>query len=187
MVDDGVALGPVGSGIEGLGQAVGNEGVVTGIERDGPVWVDNGSHDALDLLEGGALELGVDTGGPGGLGVRVDGLDVSGEVKRCLLGEEVHEVVIGAQSHVDAGLLGLVQVDDLWVAGEVVDAVLELGELSVEGIHLSVFTLGGMLDNSLAKLADVVVLGEELVSSLGAGDRSKDGNKGSGPHGCFSN
>ena len=57
MVYDGVALRPVSSGIEGLGQAVGNDGIVTGLKRDGPVWVDNGSHKALDLLKEGTLEL----------------------------------------------------------------------------------------------------------------------------------
>ena len=185
MVDHRLALGPRGSGIERLRQVIVNDGIVTRLERDGPVWVDNGSHKALDLLKGGTLELGVDTSGPGGLGVRVDSLDVSSKVKRLLFGEKIHEVVVGAQLHVDAGLLRLVQVDNLRMAGEVVDAILEFGELRVEGIHLLVFTLGGMCDDGLAKLADVVVLSEELVSSLGAGDRGKDGNKGSGPHGFF--
>ena len=185
MVDHRLTLGPLGSGIERLRQVIVNDGIVTGLKRDGPVWVDNGSHNALDLLKGGTLELGVDTSGPGGLGVRVDGLDVSSKVERSLFGQKIHEVVVGAQFHVDARLLRLVQVDNLWMAGEVVDAVLELGELLVQGIHFFVFTLGSVFDDSLAKLADVVVLSEELVSSLGAGDRGKDGNKGSGPHGFY--
>ena len=188
MVDHRLALGPRSSGIERLRQVIVNESIVTGLERDGPVWVDNSSHNALNLLKRGTFELGVDTSCPGGLGVRVDGLDVSRKVKRSLFGEKIREVVVGAQLHVDAGLLRLVQVDNLRMVGEVVDAILELGELRVEGIHLLVFTFGSMFDDGLAKLADVVVLSEELVSSLGAGDRGKDGNKGSGPHGFeFSN
>ena len=182
MVDHGFALRPIGSGIEGLRQAVGNNGRVTGVQSDGPVGVDNGAHNALDLLQGGAIELVVDTSGPGGGGVRVHGLDVRAEVKRHLLGEQIHEVVVGAQLHVDAGLLGLVQIDDLGVAGKVVDAILELGELLVDLIKLFVITFGGILDDGLAELADIVVLSEELVSSLGVGDRSDDGNEGSGPH-----
>ena len=96
MVDDRLALGPLSSGIEIRWQVIVNEGRVAGLERDGPVWVDNGSHEALDLLKRGTLKLGVDTSGPGGLGVRVDGLDVSSKVERSLFGQKIHEVVVGA-------------------------------------------------------------------------------------------
>ena len=82
MVDDGLAVWPVGSSIEVVWESGIGDGVVVSLlwEVDNPLLVDDGSHDGLEFLEGGSIELLVDSGGPGGVGV-VDGLDVDGEVE----------------------------------------------------------------------------------------------------------
>ena len=180
VVDHGLALGPGGTGVEALGNVVGHEhGVATGSLLNGPVGVNNSAHKILDLLEGGTIELRVDASNPVGVGVGVDGIDVLGEVKGVLLAEEVHDVVVSAELDVPAGLLGLGEVYKLGLVGEEVDPGLELRELSVDGIKLLVLTLGGVIDDGLAELADVVVLGEELVdlASVGDGDEGGDGNR----------
>ena len=87
--------------------------------------------------------------------------------------------------HLHASHLWLGKVDNLGRVGEEVDAVLELGELSVELVKLVVLTLGGKVDNRLAELADIVVLGEELVRSASIGNGSDEGDKANVPHSKF--
>ncbi len=176
VVDHGLALGPVSSSIKALGEVVSEDhGGVASAASDGPIGVDNGSHKALDFLEGGAIELGVDTGNPVGFGVVVDGLDVSGKVEGLLFSKQVHDVVIRAELDVLARGEGLGKVDKLGSVGEEVDAFLELGELLVDGVKLGVVAVGGVFDDGLAELADEVVLGEELVNAGGVGDSSDSG------------
>ena len=176
VVDDGLALGPVGTGIEGVGHGVSeHHRGVTSAHLDGPVGVDDSAHEALDLLEGGTVELVVDTGGPGGGGVGVDGFDVGAEVEGLLFLEELEDVSRLAELHVLAALLGVGKVEDLGVVGPVVDALLKLGELLVELIKLLVNTLTSKVNDGLAKLADVVVLCEVLVDAASIGDGGGEG------------
>ena len=171
VVDNRLALGPVGTGIEGVGHGVSEHlRGVTSADLDGPVGVDDSAHEALDFLEGGAVELVVDTGNPGGAGVRVDGFNVGAEVEGLLFLEELKDVSLFAELHVLAALLGVRKVKDLGVVGPVVDALLKLGELLVELIKLLVFTLTSKVNDGLAKLADVVVLCEELVDAASIGN-----------------
>lgn len=95
MVDHGLAFGPLGSGIEGGGDVIGDHPrLVADAAGDNPVGVDDGAHEALELLERSAIELGVDASNPVGLGVGVDSLDDGAEVKGHLFGEQVHDVVV---------------------------------------------------------------------------------------------
>ena len=173
MVDDRLALGPLGAGIEVLGEVVIDDNGITRALDDSPVGVDDGAHEALNLLKGSASELVVVASNPGGVGVGVDSLDVSGEIDGLLLAEEVKDVAILAESDPLAGGLGLGKVDKLSLFSESVDTVLELGELLVEVVKLNVTALGGVLNSGLAELADVVVLSEEVVDTASAGNSSE--------------
>ena len=171
VVDNRLALGPVGTGIEGVGHGVSEDiWAVTRSQLDGPVGVDDSTHEALDFLGGSTVELIVDTGNPGGGGVGVDGFDVSGEVEGLLFLEELEDVSLFAELHVLAALLGVGKVEDLGMVGPVVDTLLKLGELLVELIKLLVNSLTSHLNDGLAKLADVVVLCEEFVDAASIGD-----------------
>ena len=77
MVDHGLALRPVGAGVEGGGDIVGEEaGLAASSLVDAPFRVNDGAHEALDFAEGSTVELRVDAGNPSGLRVGVDLLDV---------------------------------------------------------------------------------------------------------------
>ena len=176
VVDDGLALAPVGTGIEGSGHGVSEDlWGVTGSHLDGPVGVDDSAHDALDLLKRGTVELVVDTGNPGGVGVGVDGFDVGAKIEGLLFLEKLEDVGLFAELHVDAALLGLSKVEDLGVISPVVDTLLKLGELVVELSHLLILSLASKVNDGLAKCADVVVLCEELVDAASIGDGDGEG------------
>lgn len=171
VVDHGFALRPVGAGVEGVWDVVSDKSWFTkGRHVHPPVWVNDSAHKLPDLSKRKTIELGVDTCYPGGFWVRIDGLDVLGEVKGFLLSEIFHESVVGAELDVLAGLLRLSQVDQLGLVHEVGDSRLKLGELGVDSIKFSLFAGGGEVEDLLAKLANVVVLREELVDSAGVGD-----------------
>jgi len=184
VVDDGVALGPLDTRVKGGGDSVVYEhGGVTGALGDGPVGVDDGAHEVLDLLEGGTGELGVVASNPVGPGVSVDGLNVGSQIEGHLLTEEVKDVAILTELDVLASGLGVSHVDELSLVSEEVDALLKLGELLVDLIELDVAALGGEIDNVLAKFADVVVLSEEVVDLGGVGSNGESG-EGERAHSC---
>ena len=173
VVDDGLALGPVGPGIEVLRVVIGDESwLVTGAHVDGPVGVNNGAHEALNFLKGSTLELLVDAGNPSGLRVRVDVIDVAGKVNGPLVSEEIHDVTGGAELEVDAGLLRLAEVNELGLVTEAVDELLELGESLVELVELLILSSGGVLNHTVAELADEVGLGVEVMGTASVGEGS---------------
>ena len=144
MIDYGFALGPLGSGVKVDRVVVANHsGVTARGEVDGPVGVNDGAHDALDLLERSTLELAVDTSNPGGLRVGVDSLDMDVQVKGNLLSKKLHEIVVRAHLHFHAGLLGLGQVKNLGGVSVEVDSGLESRELLVKLVKLVILPLGG--------------------------------------------
>ena len=61
---------------------------------DRPIRIDDGAHQTLDLSQRCTIKLGVDAGDPGGIRVRVNLLDMLGEVQRKLLLKHVKEVII---------------------------------------------------------------------------------------------
>ena len=176
VVDHRVALGPLNARVEVDGEVVAeNHGRVASALGDSPLRVNDGAHEALDLLEGGASELAVVASDPGGVRVGIDSLDVGGKVNGLLLTEEVKNVAVLAESNPLAGSLGLCNVNELSLVGEGVDAGLEGREHLIEVVELVVFALGGEFDGGLAELADVVVLSEELVGTAGAGNSGECG------------
>ena len=176
VVDDGLALGPLGTSIEGGWDIiVDNHGRVTSRLSDSPVRVDNGTEHALDLLERSTSELIVVASNPVGLRVGINGLDVSRKIERLLLTEEVENVTVLAEGDPLAAGLGLAEVNEILVLSKGRDALSKLGEGLVKLVELDVAALGSVLDGRLAKLADVVVLSEELMDTRGAGDSSEDG------------
>ena len=177
VVDYGLAFGPLNTGVEVRGKSgVGLESDITALNTfDGPIGINNSAHEALDFLTGGTSEFGVVASNPVGLGVGVDNFDVLGEIERLLISEEVHDVFIGAEVHVHAALMGVGEVQNFSLVSEHVDSLEELGELSVNSINFHVLAISREFDNVLAKLADVVVLSEELVDSASVGDGDEGG------------
>ena len=113
-------------------------------------------------------------------------LNMGGKVERSLVHKQVHDVARRAELDVDAGLLGLAEVNELGLVGELVHALLKFWELLVESVELSIVALSGMLNDILAKLTDKVALGVELVGTACVGDGSKCGD-GEGAHLNFFN
>ena len=176
VVDHALALWPLGTGIEGLWESVVVDRHGLLLEVDGPLWVNNGSHEGLDLLEGGTQELVVDSSNPVGVWVAVDVLDVDVEVQWHLSHEHLVDVWGLTEVEGSAGLEWLVKVDEALVTVVLVDSSLE-GWVGLEDhVDLVVLTLVGVLDNVLAHLTDVVGLSEELVRLSGgnSGDSGQD-------------
>lgn len=157
MVDDRFALSPVSTRIEISREVIGeNEGCVALWELDGPVGIDNSTHEASSLLARDIGELDVLSSDPGGVRVGVDCLDVSGEIERHFVLESLNKIEFFTELDVLASLERVGKDNEFLVVHEVVDAFLELGELLVESLDLCVFTLGGKLNGGLAEFADVV-------------------------------
>ena len=176
VVDDGLALGPLHTRIEVGGQVVVDDhGGVAGALSDGPIGVNDGAHDALDLLEGCASEFVVVASDPVGLRVGVDSLDMSAQIDGLLLLEKVKDVTILAKLHGLAGSLRLEEVKGLSLVSEVANLNRKLGELLVKVIELDVAAIGSEVDGGLTKLADVVVFGKEVVNFGGAGNSGENG------------
>ena len=180
MVDDRFAVGPVCTGIEVDRKIVVHDhrGRARG-HVDSPVGVNDSTHKALDFLKRSTSEFVVVSSNPSGLGVRVDNLNVGGEINGDLFLEGQKDIEFFAKLNVFASLLGLGEVDEISLVGKEVDAFLELGELLVEGVELLVLIVGGKLDDGFAKFADVVVLSEELVdfASGGGGGQKGEGER----------
>ena len=174
MVDNALALRPVGTSIEAVGNGVGDDLrllVHSMVSFEDPLGIDNGAHELLDFSERSSIKLRVDSSDPVRLGVGVDGLDVAGEVQSSVLNKEISEVIIRAKREFGASLKWLMEVDELWLVLEGLNSLLESWvELKKSDVIL-VDRLGSMLLNvDLAKLADVVVLSEELVDASSRGD-----------------
>ena len=176
MVDDRFAFGPVSTGIEVDRKVVVHDHGGSALwHDDSPVGVNDGTHEALDFLKGSTSELVVVSSNPSGIGVGVDSLNVNGEIKGHFFLKGLKDIEFFAKLNVLAGLLGLGEVDEISLVGKEVDAFLELGELLVEGVKLLILIVGGKLDDGLAKFADVVVLGEELVDFASGGESGQSG------------
>lgn len=159
----------MGTGIE-VGWQIGLNFVVVSIwELNSPLRIDNCTKDGFHFLKGCSLEFLVDSSNP----VVVRGVDVYGEIEWLLFGEELENVCIFAEFHSLAGSDGIIVVDNfftLWVP--VVNLVEEIGELSVDLVHLVVLVILGEFDNVFAKFALVVVFSEVFVDFLGVNSRN---------------
>ena len=172
MVDDIVTFRPRSTGIELCRDIfVGNKFRVVALwHQDCPVGVNNGSHKALDFLKGSTFKLLVDSSNPSRVRIRVNPLDVLGEVKRGLSLEVLHDIELLAKLDVLASLLRLSKVNQFFVTVPVVDTLVELGELVVEHVKFFIITLGGEFDDGFAEFADIVVLSEVVVDLAGVGN-----------------
>ena len=173
VINHMLTLWPVSSGIESLWKIISEHVALLDVSLDNPFRVDNGTEERLDFLEGSAIELGIDTSFPGGFWVAVDGLDVLSELEWLLFEEEFHDGWVLAESHLDAGGFWLVEVDNLWVVGVLVDALLQLGEESVDVIDHLVVVVTSLGDDLLAHSADEVVLCEVVVNFSGLSNGNK--------------
>jgi hypothetical protein len=170
VVDHGLTLGPVGTGIEGLGKVAVNS-LLFFVESDGPVGVNNGSHEFLGVSKGDSLEFVVGSSDPVRARVAVDLLDVSAEVKRLLREKEGVDALLLAKSKVLARFLSRGVADKL--RSIVGHHVCQFRVKRVKLLeHLNI-TIGVEIDGNLAHVADVVLLGVELVGGGGNG-----GNRG---------
>ena len=157
MVDDRFAFSPVSTRIEISREVIiENVGFVALWELDGPVGIDNSTHEASSLLTRDIAELDVLTGNPGGLRVGVNSLDVGSEVERLFVLESANKIKFFTELDILASLFRIGKDNEFLVVHEVVDTFLELGELLIESLDLCVFTLGGKLNGGLAEFADVV-------------------------------
>jgi hypothetical protein len=174
VVNDASALGPVGSGIEDFRSRDGGiAGEVRGLGTlDGPLGINNSSHDSLSILLGDVLELGVDTSSPGGGLVVVNDVDVSLEEEGSLSLEHLHDVDL-AFAHVESltSAFSVLEVDVGLFSLDGLNSLLDSGELFEDGINSLKVVFAGVSHSVLAKLADVVALSEELVD-LGSGSSS---------------
>jgi hypothetical protein len=180
VVNDGFTLGPGLTSVE-VGGKVSVDGSSLGVEVEGPVGIDNGTHHLAELLTGGTVEAAGGSGGPGGGGV-VDVLDVSLKVNRLLAHDELGNGLSAAELEESADRL----------TGEVREVKVLLGveslfELGVDGVHvLDLFdsAVGGVVDDLLAEVANNVGFSEEFVALESVGDGSEGGD-GEGAHMWF--
>lgn len=157
MVDDSLAFSPVSTSIEISREVIGeNEGFVALRELDGPVGIDNSTHEASSLLTRDIAELDVLTSDPGGIRVGVNILDVSSEVEWLFVLESSNKIKFFTELDVLASLERIGKDNEFLVVHEIVDTFLELGELLIESLDLCVFTLGSKVNSGLAEFADVV-------------------------------
>ena len=165
VIDDVRALWPVGTGIEVLWKSGITDGkTVLFWKMDSPVWVNDGSHDSLELFERGSFKLLVNSCNP--VGVRSVNVDL--EIDWHLFSEEFENVWVFAELHSSAGSNWVVIINDLGAHGIVeVDSIKECWELIVKLEQLFVFVILCVINDSLAKFADIVVLSVEIVDFFG--------------------
>ena len=83
-----------------------------------------------------------------------------------------------AHGHVHASFLRLCEIDKLVGTLESVDSLLELGEKSVNLVDGGVVVVVGMGHNFLAKVANKVGFGKEIVDTASASEGGEACNKG---------
>jgi len=105
--------------------------------------------------------------------------NVGAQVNGSFLEEEVlNGLVALAHGHVHASFLRLCEIDKLVGTLESVDSLLEFGEKSVNLVDGGVVVIVSVGHNFLAKVANEVGLGEEIVDTASASEGGEACNKG---------
>lgn len=148
------------------------------MQVEGPLRVDNGTEDSLDLLLGSTFEFVVDTGNPVAGRVGVNLLDMFVEVNWSLIHEEISNIIVSTEFEVLASLLEVIEVDFHHIVGLSESLFHESGEEFHDSVDFVVVSVTSLSHSLSAEFAGELSLGTEGVdASLGGNSEGSKSNK----------